>query len=147
MLSLPKCPRLFGWLIATLLLLVAIAFLAPQQLPVSLYKLSLVSMAGVVGYWLDRSLFPYARPDALSDYCAVDDIESLEDHPAGAWRTRGNCAVDDIESLEDLKVDESRNPEPIYAELDTRANIVFGLAMLRRAIIVGCAMLALGLGA
>ncbi|GLT22665.1 membrane protein [Zoogloea oryzae] len=125
MLTFPKCPRLFGWLIVTILLLVAIAFLAPQQLPVSLYKLSLVSMAGVVGYWLDRSLFPYARPDALTDYCAVDDIESLED----------------------LKLDEGENPEPILAEFDTRANIVFGLAMLRRAIIVGCAMLALGLGA
>lgn len=125
MLTFPKCPRLFGWLIVTLLLLVAIAFLAPQQLPVSLYKLSLVSMAGVVGYWLDRSLFPYARPDALSDYIAVDDIDSLED----------------------LHVDADEPPEPILAELDTRANIVFGLAMLRRAIIVGCAMLALGLGA
>lgn len=125
MLTFPKCPRLFGWLIVTILLLVAIAFLAPQQLPVSLYKLSLVSMAGVVGYWLDRSLFPYARPDALTDYCAVDDIESLED----------------------LQVDEDGNPKPIVAEFDTRANIVFGLAMLRRAIIVGCAMLALGLGA
>ncbi|WP_328823224.1 putative holin [Undibacterium crateris] len=22
-------------------------------------------MAGVVGYWLDRSLFPYARPDTF----------------------------------------------------------------------------------
>lgn len=127
MLTFPKFPRLFGWLVVTVLLLVAIAFLAPQQLPVSLYKLSLVSMAGVVGYWLDRSLFPYARPDALTDYCAVDDIESLED-------------------LE-LEVDEAGNPKPILAEFDTRANIVFGLAMLRRAIIVGCAMLALGLGA
>lgn len=125
MLTFPKCPRLFGWLIVTLLLLVAIAVMAPQQLPVSLYKLSLVSMAGVVGYWLDRSLFPYARPDSLSDYCAVDDIESLED----------------------LKLDGGEDPEPILAEFDTRANIVFGLAMLRRAIIVGCAMLALGLGA
>ena len=125
MLTLPKCPRLFGWLIVTLLLLVVIAFLAPQQLPVSLYKLSLVTMAGVVGYWLDRSLFPYARPDTLSDYRAVDDIESLES----------------------LHVDPGDKPGHIVAELDTRANIVFGLAMLRRAIIVGCAMLALGLGA
>lgn len=56
-------PRLFGWLIATFVLLAVIALLSPQQLPVSLYKLSLVSMAGVAGYWLDRSLFPYARPD------------------------------------------------------------------------------------
>ena len=36
----------------------------PQQLPVALYKLSLISLAAVVAYWLDRSLFPYARPDS-----------------------------------------------------------------------------------
>ena len=59
-----KSPRLFGWLIATIVLVCIIGLLAPQQLPVSLYKLSLVTMAGVVGYWLDRSLFPYARPDS-----------------------------------------------------------------------------------
>jgi hypothetical protein len=60
-----KQPRLFWWIVATLLLLCLIAALAPQQLPVSLYKLSLVTTAGVIGYWLDRSLFPYARPDSL----------------------------------------------------------------------------------
>ena len=60
-----KQPRLFGWLIATVLLLAVIGLLYPHQLPVSLYKLSLVTMAGVAGYWLDRSLFPYARPDSF----------------------------------------------------------------------------------
>ena len=64
-----KQPRLFGWLIATVLLLAVIGLLYPHQLPVSLYKLSLVTMAGVAGYWLDRSLFPYARPDCyLSEF-------------------------------------------------------------------------------
>lgn len=60
-----KVPRLFGWQVATVLLGALIYFLAPQQLPVSLYKLSLVTMGGVVGYWLDRALFPYARPDSF----------------------------------------------------------------------------------
>lgn len=92
----PKLPRLSGWIVATALLAALIGLLAPQQLPVSAYKLSLVSMAGVVGYWLDRSLFPYARPDRL-----------------------------------------------VHHEFA----LLFALSMIRRAIIVGCAMLAIGLGA
>lgn len=107
-----KIPRLSGWLIATILLLLAIVLLAPQQLPVSLYKLSLVSMAGVAGYWLDRSLFPYARPDTWL----------VKPFSLGAPYV------------------------PDYA-IQPGAEIVFAAAMLRRAIIVGAAMLAIGLGA
>ena len=92
-------PRLWGWFLITLALLAAVWCIAPQQLPVSLYKLSLVTLAAVVGYWLDRSLFPYARPDAIR-------IQPVPDQ---------HC--------------------------------IMGAAMLRRAIIVGCAMLAMGLGA
>ena len=90
-----RMPRMFDWLLITLALIAAIAVLSPQQLPVSLYKLSLITMAAVVGYWIDRSLFPYARPDDIS--------------------------------------------------LSTSA-ILQAVAMLRRAIIVGCAMLAVSLG-
>lgn len=69
-------PRLVGTLLVTIILMVVINFLAPQQLPVSLYKISLVTTAGVVGYYIDREVFPYARPDTfctdkLSDYGAV----------------------------------------------------------------------------
>lgn len=85
-------PRLSGWLLVALLLTLAVWWLAPQQLPVTLYKLSLVTVAAVAGYWIDRGLFPYARPDQVAD-------------------------------------------ELINA------------AMLRRAIIVAAAMLAMGLGA
>lgn len=58
--------RMLDWLAAAILLTAAIALIAPQQLPVTLYKLSLVLLAAVAGYWIDRSLFPYARPDDLS---------------------------------------------------------------------------------
>lgn len=107
-----KFPRLSEWLIATLLLLAVIGLLYPQQLPVSLYKLSLVSMAGVAGYWLDRALFPYARPD---------------DFMAQAVSVGGPFV-------------------PKRAVVPTQ-QVVFAAAMLRRAIIVGFAMLAIGLGA
>lgn len=55
--------RMAGWLLISLALTIAIWFLAPQQLPVSLYKLSLIACAAWAAYWIDRSLFPYARPD------------------------------------------------------------------------------------
>ena len=90
-----RAPRLWGWALITLALLVAVWALAPQQLPLSLYKLSLVALAAMVGYWLDRSLFPYARPDKF-------EFESVN---------------------------------------------LFAACMLRRSIIVGFAMLAMGLGA
>lgn len=56
-------PRLLNWLIFSVLLFALLAVLSITQLPVVLYKLTLISLAAVIGYWLDRSLFPYARPD------------------------------------------------------------------------------------
>jgi len=55
--------RMGGWLAASVALALLIAAIAPQQLPVSIYKLSLVTAAAVAGYWIDRSIFPYARPN------------------------------------------------------------------------------------
>lgn len=57
-----KKPRLSGWLLTAVLLLGTISLVSPQQLPVVVYKLSLITLAAVLGYWLDRSLFPKARP-------------------------------------------------------------------------------------
>ena len=59
--------RMAEWLLISVLLMFAIWTFAPQQLGVSLYKFSLITTAAWVGYWIDRSLFPYARPDKL-DY-------------------------------------------------------------------------------
>ena len=42
--------RLRGWLVAAVLLLLIIALVSPQQLPVVVYKLSLISLAAVLGY-------------------------------------------------------------------------------------------------
>jgi hypothetical protein len=55
---------MLGWIAIAVLLSAAIAWLAPHQLPVTLYKLSLITAGAAVGYWIDRGLFPYARPDA-----------------------------------------------------------------------------------
>jgi hypothetical protein len=97
---LKKLPRMTDWILITILLIGLIALLSPQQLPVSLYKLSLITMAAAAGYWIDRSLFPYARPDRFYNG---------EDEPM------------------------------------VRA-VLASSSMLRRAIIIGCAMLAVSLG-
>lgn len=58
-----KLPRLFWCGLIAILALAILWLLAPQQLPLVLYKLAFVPLAGYAGYWLDRALFPYARPD------------------------------------------------------------------------------------
>lgn len=57
--------RLFGWGFFTLLLFVALALIAPHQMPVVLYKVALVTLGAVLGYHIDRALFPYARPHEM----------------------------------------------------------------------------------
>lgn len=116
-----RVPRLSGWLLITICLMAAIWFVAPQQLPVSLYKLSLVTLAAVVGYWLDRSLFPYARPDAFQEFedAVLVDPDDIA-HAGGA---------------------------DVMVPVGGAQELLFATAMLRRAVIVGCAMLAMGLGA
>lgn len=133
MLKAEHFPRLVGWLLITLLLTVVVWLLAPQQLPVTAYKLSLVTLAGVIGYWLDRSLFPYARPDALM--MKSDTLGDTEDVPG----TLGD--VDRFYCGQELSAMVSGT------QGDVRQSLVFGMAMLRRAVIVGCAMLAVSLGA
>tara|TARA_R110002049_G_scaffold83938_12_gene213708 strand:- start:668 stop:976 length:309 start_codon:yes stop_codon:yes gene_type:complete len=58
------------WLLVSLALLALVALFAPYQLPVSLYKLSLITSAAWVAYWIDRGLFPYARPHQFLQYYA-----------------------------------------------------------------------------
>lgn len=42
-------------------LLALLVWTSPAQLPVVAYKFTLVTGAAVLGYWLDRHLFPNAR--------------------------------------------------------------------------------------
>ena|SRR5690348_5257565 len=61
-----KLPRMWHWIVLTLLMLAAISVLSPQQLPVILYKANMTALFAVLGYWIDRSLFPYARPHVFT---------------------------------------------------------------------------------
>ena len=81
---------------------------------------SLIALAAVAGYWIDRRLFPYARPDMFLSVDEPPEIE--EDAPEGGTLSLGTVA------------------DPVLARL-------MAAAMLRRAIIVAAAMIAVGLGA
>jgi len=71
-------PRLLPVLLLAVVLLAGVAVVSPQQLPVLLYKLAMVTVGAYVGYLLDRTLFPYARPDG---YLARDWREHGADYP------------------------------------------------------------------
>jgi hypothetical protein len=106
-----KAPRMTDWLIITAILFIIIYQVAPQQLPLSVYKLSLVTMAAVFGYWIDRSAFPLARPHRFMQKAA----------------SPGSPYVSEVTVAPTLQ-------------------IAFAACMLRRAIIIGAAMIAASLG-
>jgi hypothetical protein len=62
-----KFPRMSVTAVMALALLCCVAVIAPQQLGVIVYKITLVVMAGVAGYCLDFALFPYGRPHRFKD--------------------------------------------------------------------------------
>ncbi|MDO8768793.1 MAG: putative holin [Burkholderiaceae bacterium] len=116
--------RMLDWLVIAVVLALAVWLLSPHQLPTSLYKLSLIASAAVAGYWVDRSLFPYARPDSflVLDHAPGELEDNTEDGPYGC---EGEvCLAPNQPMLQ-----------------------IMGVAMLRRAIIVAAAMIAVGLGA
>lgn len=83
--------RLRGFTYAAAFLLALIFFLSPAQLPVVLHKLSLVTLAAVLGYWLDRHIFPEARPSEI----AGDEVGMV----VGAWHRRVALVVGTMISL------------------------------------------------
>ncbi|WP_103035214.1 putative holin [Castellaniella caeni] len=79
-----RLPRLSTFILLAAALIGLIAAISPVQLPVVVYKLSLISLAAVVAYWLDRALFPYARPDGYLERdwrCGNCADTSLVDYP------------------------------------------------------------------
>ncbi len=109
-----RAPRNSLWILAALALLLLIFKVSPQQLPVVLYKASLVALAVVIAYWIDRALFPYARPDSYlqKDWrLGTKEPEHDADYPVCHAYVREFCS-----------------------------------AQIRRAIVVGCVVLAMALG-
>ncbi|MFU3147479.1 putative holin [Pseudomonas aeruginosa] len=74
-----RAPRMTNWTLVTLVLLIILAYFRPEQLQVVTYKLLLVTLGAVAGYWIDRSLFTFAaRPHECPTTLEV----------VGAWMRR-----------------------------------------------------------
>lgn len=80
--------RLLHWLAISLLLFVVANVVAAHwpssPLAVTLYKAHMVSLAGWMGYWLDRALFPYSRPHQ----CFGGVCTTSRDEQAGLYMLR-----------------------------------------------------------
>ena len=50
------------FVVISTLLLLSVLLLSPAQIPVIIYKASLVTLAAILGYWIDYLLFPHMRP-------------------------------------------------------------------------------------
>ena len=74
-----RLPRFTTWLAIATIFIVVIGIVSPQQIPVVVYKVSLITLAAVLAYWLDRALFPYGRPDGY----LVRDWRHGTDEPVG----------------------------------------------------------------
>lgn len=133
-----KYPRLTSWWVIALVLSIAVLLLSPQQLPTSVYKLNLIALAAVAGYWIDRSIFPYARPniDALRLLEPPPEIEVTSDEAArGVVQTEhGEMPIGELQ--------EALSGWPNYGEL-----YYFAATQIRRALIVSATILAVSLGA
>ncbi|HBL7015547.1 putative holin [Serratia marcescens] len=111
--------RLRNWIILAVVLLLAIAIVSPMQLGVTLYKLSLVSIAAILGYHLDRALFPYASPGSY----LIDDWKETQGKPP---------------------IPSGRN-EPEFP-VATGYELVFAAVLLRRALIVSAICIGVTMG-
>lgn len=121
-------PRMTLWLLLSLVLFGLAMYVASAHpgslLAVSLYKVHMVSIAGWCGYWLDRALFPYARPHT---FVHDDQDQQIHGSPAVASVDFSDTGLELIDG-------------GIVSHMA-------GLVMLRRALIALGALIAIGLGA
>jgi hypothetical protein len=123
---LERLPRMIVWLLRSVLVMVLtllVQHIAPASLvAVTLYKLHLLLLAGWGGYWLDRGLFPYARPHELM--AGELEVEPPEPEPSDG-------PVQGLSS----------------AYLQVSTGTWYEASMLRRAIIVAACLVCVALGA
>ncbi len=77
--------RLWQWLAIATGLTVIIALIAPQQIAILLLKATNVTAAIFIGYWADRIIFDYARPNELLK-------EAKRDGTSAAKQAQIECA-------------------------------------------------------
>lgn len=70
--------RMAEWAFIAVVLLLILAYTAPQQIPVFAYKANLVAFFAFMGYWIDRRLFQYTRPVSAEGDYIPDNINKQE---------------------------------------------------------------------
>ena len=60
--------RMCPWALLTVALAALVWWIQPVQLEVAVWKAMLLSGAAYLGYWIDRNVFPYARPHEVLEY-------------------------------------------------------------------------------
>ena len=53
------------FVVVSIILLTAVFLISPAQIPVIIFKASLVTLAAILGYWIDYLLFPHMRPGII----------------------------------------------------------------------------------
>ena len=53
------------FVVVSSILLTAVFLISPAQIPVIIFKASLVTLAAILGYWIDYLLFPHMRPGII----------------------------------------------------------------------------------
>lgn len=114
-------PRMLWWALLTVALM-CFALLVQAQYPgnvfaVTLYKAHLMALGGWGGYWLDRALFPYARPDK---FCPSEKTSDEENSDGDVY---------------EIALTYPGNP------------LLAAACMLRRVIVVAACLVCVGLGA
>lgn len=84
--------RLSPWLFATLIMALAIFFLYPHQLGVLLWSLTKLSAGAYLGYWIDRSLFPYARPHQFFSLASLLESQDVSKKAGSQMRWQASMA-------------------------------------------------------
>ena len=66
-----KNSRMITWLAISIPLILIVAFISPQKIELLVNKTVMITFSAWLGYRIDRGLFPYARPDRLTEEPAV----------------------------------------------------------------------------
>jgi len=82
--------RALPWLVLALIATAVVFVLAPQQIGVLVWSLSKLCLGAYLGYWIDRTIYPYARPHDLFSAASSLDARRLRN---GARHMRQQAAI------------------------------------------------------
>lgn len=75
--------RMWPTLLVALITVAMVYVIAPQQIGILVYTIAKLSMAGYLGYWLDRWIFPLDRVGPTSDERNAPDQTAAQYRRAG----------------------------------------------------------------